>query len=303
MQNKLFFSIVIPTYNRATFITKTIESVLNQTYIDFEIIIIDDGSTDNTSEVVHAIKDARVLYFKKQNEERAKARNYGTMKAKGDYITFLDSDDVLLPDHFLNAYESIVKYNNPPFLHLGYEIAKIDGTLIYRADHLQNDDIDFLIRGNSLSCVGCFLRADICKKFLFNEDKDLSGSEDWELWFRLLANHGIKTDNRVSARMYDHENRSVSSSHVQEAKLILRKELALKYAFADPMVKQYYEKHFKKIDAFGDSYIALHLGLIGDSKRSFHFLLKFVKGYPRAIFSKRFLVIIKYLVLKSVKPN
>lgn len=303
MANKLFFSIVIPTYNRATFITKTVESVLNQTYPDFEIIIVDDGSTDGTSEVVHAIKDPRIRYFKKENEERAKARNYGTFLAKGDYITFLDSDDVLLPDYFLNANQSIVKYAYPAFLHLGYEVSTIDGKQIYKADHLQNDDIDFLIRGNSLSCVGCFLRADICKTFLFNEDKNLSGSEDWELWFRLLANHGIKTDNRISARMYDHENRSVSSSHVEETKLVMRKELALKYAFEDPMVTRHYKKHYKKIDAFGDSYIALHLGLIGDSKRSFHFLMKFIKGYPAAIFSKRFLVIIKYIVLKSVKSS
>ena len=303
MGDKLFFSIVIPTYNRATFIKKTIESVLHQTYSHFEIIVVDDGSTDNTFEVVHAIEDTRIIYLKKENEERAKARNYGTLVAKGDYITFLDSDDVLLPDYFLNANQSIIKYNNPPFLHLGYEVTTIDGRQIYKADHLQNDDIDFLIRGNSLSCVGCFLRADVCKKFLFNEDKNLSGSEDWELWFRLLANHGIKTDNRISARMYDHESRSVSSSHVEETKLVMRKELALKYAFQDPMVIQYYKKHFKKIDAFGDSYIALHLGLIGDSKRSFHFLIKFIKGYPGAIFSKRFLVIVKYLVLKSVKSS
>lgn len=295
MENNLLFSIIIPTYNRASFIGKTIQSVLNQTYKNFEIIVVDDGSTDNTEEIIKNINSKKIKYLKIQNSERAFARNFGTRHSFGDYITFLDSDDVLLPDYFSNAYENIIKYNSPPFFHLGYEIINTDNSLLLKVDTLKNDDILFLIKGNALSCMGCFLRADKSKEFVFNEDRKLSGSEDWELWFRVLANCGIKTDNRISARMYNHETRSVSYN-LHEKKLVLRKELALKYAFMDKNVQKIYTNYHKKIDAFGDSYISLHLALIGEAKKSLHYLVRFIKNYPMAIFSIRFLAIIKCIL-------
>src|ERR1035437_2086885 len=300
MQNNLFFSIIVPTYNRTSFIEKTITSVLDQTYQNFELIIVDDGSTDNTEEIIKNINNKKIQYFKIENAERGFARNFGTRHSSGDYVTFLDSDDILLPNHFSNASESIIKYKHPPFLHLGYEIVNSNDKLLFKVDHLKNDDIYFLIRGNSLSCNGCFLRADISRSFMFNEDRKLSGSEDWELWFRVLANHGIKTDNRISARMYDHESRSVMLSQGNEQKLVLRKELALKYAFKDPKVQEYYGKYYAVIDAFGDSYIALHLALLGNNKRSTFYTIKFIKNYPLGIFSKRFLVIIKRILLNLI---
>lgn len=299
MQSNILFSIIIPTYNRASFILRTINSILNQSYQNFEIIIVDDGSTDNTEDIIKKIVTERVHYFKIKNSERAFARNYGTMRAIGNYITFLDSDDILLPSFFSNAYESINKYNNPPFLHLAYEIRNNDNKLLYKVDRLKNDNIYFLTTGNSLSCVGCFLRSDISRTFLFNEDRNLSGSEDWELWFRVLSHTGIKTDNRISARMFNHENRSVSCALASEKELVLRKELALKYAFKDNKVQEQYGYCYKKIDAFGDSYISLHLALNGNNKKSIDYLLKFIKRYPLGIFSKRFLVIIKCILLNN----
>ena len=98
-----FFSIIIPTYNRANFIFLTLTSVLNQICKNYEVIIVDDGSTDNTEEVVQGfIKNNNLIYFhyyQKVNEERGVARNYGIKKAKGQWITFLDSDDLFYPNH------------------------------------------------------------------------------------------------------------------------------------------------------------------------------------------------------------
>jgi glycosyltransferase involved in cell wall biosynthesis len=303
VQDNIFFSIIIPTYNRAAFIENTVRSVLDQSYQNFEIIVVDDGSTDNTQEIINNLKNEKVKYFKIQNSERAFARNFGTLKSTGNYITFLDSDDALFPNHFANAVESINKFNKPPFLHLGYEIVNEDNNLLFKIDNLKSDEIYFLVRGNSLSCNGCFLREDVSRKYLFNEDRNLSGSEDWELWFRVLANCGIKTDNRISSRMHNHESRSVTLSLNQEHDLVLRKELALKYAFKDLKVKELFGKYFTEIDAFGDSYIALHLGLSGNKKRSLSYFLKFIKNYPPSIFSKRFFVILKYILFKSINKN
>jgi len=95
-----YFSVIIPTYNRAHSIRKAIDSILNQSFQDFEIIIIDDASTDHTKEVVAKINDNRVHYIlNSTNQERCISRNIGISKAKGEYICFLDSDDYHLPDH------------------------------------------------------------------------------------------------------------------------------------------------------------------------------------------------------------
>ena len=99
MQNQILFSIIVPTYNRAHLISSTLDSILSQTYTDFELLIIDDGSTDNTEEVVQKYLSDKVLYFKKTNGERSAARNYGTSKARGEYLNWIDSDDLIYTNH------------------------------------------------------------------------------------------------------------------------------------------------------------------------------------------------------------
>jgi glycosyltransferase involved in cell wall biosynthesis len=89
-------SVIIPTYNRAEFIAETVESVLDQTYQNMETIVIDDGSTDNTRDVLRKYQD-KIDYIYQDRSERSKARNEGFRHSKGDYIAFLDSDDVWLP--------------------------------------------------------------------------------------------------------------------------------------------------------------------------------------------------------------
>ena len=101
------FSVIIPTYNRADFLPRAIQSILKQTFRDFELIIVDDGSTDNTEEVVGGISNARVRYFYQQNRGVSAARNFGATLSKGQYTTFLDSDDEVLPEwlqHFADAF-------------------------------------------------------------------------------------------------------------------------------------------------------------------------------------------------------
>ena len=87
-------SVIIPTYNRAHLIKRSAESVLNQTYTNLELIIVDDGSTDDTEEVVKTLNDNRVTYIKQPNQGACAARNNGIDHAKGEFIAFQDSDDV-----------------------------------------------------------------------------------------------------------------------------------------------------------------------------------------------------------------
>lgn len=94
-----FFSIVIPTYNRANYLPKAIESIVGQTFSDWELIIVDDGSIDNTKEIIQSYKDSRIRYIYQENAERSAARNNGINHVSGDWICFLDSDDEYLPFH------------------------------------------------------------------------------------------------------------------------------------------------------------------------------------------------------------
>jgi glycosyltransferase involved in cell wall biosynthesis len=111
-----FFSIIIPLYNREKTISRAIESILNQTFQDFEIIIIDDCSTDQSAEIVHKLKilDARIKYIKNEiNQERCISRNKGIQIASGKYICFLDSDDYHLPIHLETFYNKILEEKEP----------------------------------------------------------------------------------------------------------------------------------------------------------------------------------------------
>jgi glycosyltransferase involved in cell wall biosynthesis len=293
----IYFSIIIPAYNRGNLIVTTIQSALNQAISNFEVIIVDDGSTDNTEEVVRAIKDHRLFYFKKENAERASARNFGATKSRGQYLSFVDSDDLLYPDYLSNAFESIKRFRHPPFVHLAYEVKNEKGIVKAKIDRLKSDTYQFLISGNPLSCLGIFIRKDIFSHHHFNEDINLSGTEDWELWLRLVANYGIKTDNRISAALITHSDRSVLNA--DEMKLLNRKNLAFKYAFTDQKVRNKFEKSYIKMQSHFDSYISLHLALAGKRRRALHYLREALKANPVIIFQKRFIAIIKYLISKQ----
>ena len=101
-----FFSVIIPTYNRRKFLKIALNSVLQQTFRNFEVIIIDDGSCDGTNELVAQFKDQRIIYLYQKNHGVAHARNCGLERAKGRYIAYLDSDDRWVPQKL----ERIFKY-------------------------------------------------------------------------------------------------------------------------------------------------------------------------------------------------
>lgn len=110
---KPFFSVVIPAYNRAYILPRTIQSVMNQSFSNWELIVVDDGSKDNTREVVSSIKDERIRYVYQNNAERSAARNHGARLSAGTYICFLDSDDEFLPEHLQRFYDLITRENMP----------------------------------------------------------------------------------------------------------------------------------------------------------------------------------------------
>ncbi len=297
MPDKPFFSVIIPTYNRADLIEKTVLSVLNQSYPNFELIVVDDGSTDATEELIKGINNPKLHYYKIINSERGVARNFGIDRAMGRYITFLDSDDMYYPWHLSHAYESLNNYNFPKFFHLGYEFKNEKGKLRNKISKLKNDDILMFVKGNPLSCIGVFIDKSITNEYRFSEERDLSGSEDWELWIRICSKYGIKVDNRISTVMLEHDARSVKN--FDEQKLLKRKLLSLQFAFQDDNVKKNFSNHFKEVESYCDSYIALHLVLSGKTRRGWKYLFQAIKNNYLVLFNRRFLAILKHSIINS----
>ncbi len=206
------FSIVIPTYNRAAFLPKAIESVLAQTFAVWELIIVDDGSTDNTREVVSRYSDSRIIYIYQQNAERSAARNNGVNHAKGDYVCFLDSDNYMLPYRLENLADSITNesefacyYTDIKYLH--EQTGSI--TLKTGKSYLFPINVDLLIQDIIATPQIC-CATEILRKHQFNTA--LSIGEDMELLFRITAEYPlIYIPNQATVVEIEHEGRSVAN--------------------------------------------------------------------------------------------
>lgn len=188
-------SVIVPVYNGGETIKETIESVLNQTFSNLELIIIDDGSQDSTLNIISNIKDSRLKVFSYQNAGVAISRNRGIQKAGGKFIAFLDADDLWTSDKLeaqLKALQSNpqaavayswVDYINAEgeFLHNGNHIT-INGNAYKQmlVENILENGSNPLVRRDALIKVGDF-------------DQSLTPAEDWDMWLRLAACYDFVT--------------------------------------------------------------------------------------------------------------
>lgn len=285
MTSKPFFSVIIPTYNRAAFIKQSVLSVLTQNYEQYEVIVVDDGSQDNTKEIVSRINSKKVRYIYQNNNERAVARNRGVQESTGDYITFLDSDDILYSDYFKKASALIIRNNNPPFAHLGYEIINSSGCVLSRINSRKGSLNNLLIEGNSLSCIGICIRKDIATLHPFKEDRRIIGSEDYELWMRLASRYPMIYSNEVTAALIQHESRSVLG--FESRQLIERVELTVKYILEDEMFNRVFYSSRNRLVAHRYLYLSLHLVMSNRQKLGLWYWRKAVVTYPKVLFHRK----------------
>ncbi len=181
-------SVIIPTFNRAHLIRETIDSVLKQTYQNFEIIIVDDGSTDNTAEVVKSYSDPRISYFYQPNSGLpAKARNVGLTRASGEFIAFLDSDDIWFPRKIERQLTEFAK--NPELLGIGTNVLLFPGPrkIPSRLPHDSRLDFKTLLKGSFLYNSSFLIRRSVIEAIGFlDEDCRLRAAEDFDYWLRIL---------------------------------------------------------------------------------------------------------------------
>ena len=209
-----FFSIIIPTYNRAHLLPIAIESVLNQTFTNWELVIVDDGSTDNTKAVVESFNDDRIKYIWQENKERSAASNNGIGQSKGTYICFLDSDDYYLNNRLELFHYEILERNSPKALFYTGICFKNGDTIIKQEEepNIYKSMMDYIVYnviGNPQVCV----HYQILEQHKYNEQ--LTISEDMELWIRILdAGYSFIFLNNYTIVAVNHLGRSVSNSIV-----------------------------------------------------------------------------------------
>jgi len=217
-------SVIIPTYNRAKYITEAIESVLNQTYKDYEIIIIDDGSTDNTKQVLDEYLLSKgfkidnkenyclcsltakpytlIRYIYQENKGEAGARNRGIREARGEYIAFLDSDDLWLPNKLKIQVGNL---DNNCNIGMNYCTAKIMNTqgelLCFRPAQPALNGEDFL-KGKRVSMT-VLVRKD-CFSNIDMFDEEIKVGVDTEMWIRLSLKYKIEHINQPLVIMRVH---------------------------------------------------------------------------------------------------
>lgn len=204
-----FFSIILPTYNRAHLLPKAIQSVVDQTFGDWELIIVDDGSTDDTKAAVEKFQDERIRYIYQENQERSVARNNGINQAKGSYICFLDSDDYFLEKKLEQFHEVIAgqEANKLFYDALAFETTGKLGTFHLPLKEKEETLHEFLLM-NPLGALQLCIPIAALQQEQFNPS--LRIGEDVELWLRLANNFefiAVKGNNTVAV---EHEERSVN---------------------------------------------------------------------------------------------
>ncbi len=213
--NKLhspFFSIIIPTYNRASLLSIAVESVLKQSFSDWELLVVDDGSTDETANLMQAYcaKDARIQSIYQNNAERSAARNNGINQSRGKFICFLDSDDYFLESRLQRLFEALEDKNTLKMYYTGLLIDEEGKEIHQRAE--QNihgiGKYDELLNATIHSQQVCVSR-EILLKHQFN--KNIRISEDLELWLRINEEFEIEfIKDQFTIAVKEHGDRSIN---------------------------------------------------------------------------------------------
>jgi len=266
-------NVIIITYNRAKLLSSAITSVLNQTFQDFEIIVVDDASTDNTKEVVSSFNDKRIKYIRHEiNKGEAGARNTGVMNSNCKYIAFLDDDDEWMPEK-LKMQVDLLENSSPKVggVYTGYlRVNKITGEVLDRKLPAKRGNIFYEILAENWFIVSTVLLKKECFEKVGLFDGSIPYGLDWDMWIRISREFHFECIKEPLVKYSIHEDGRLTANHG----LVIRGKEA--------MLKKYGQ--LLALDRKSYSYYHLNLGVRycydGDTKKGREMILKAIRIYP-----------------------
>lgn len=221
-----FVTVIVTTYNRAKLLSETISSILNQSFADFELIIVDNMSEDATQGYVTGLNDRRIRFFKNPNNGIiAVNRNFGIKRARGKYIAFCDDDDLWFPDKLKTQVEFM---ESNPDVGLTFSNAETfgdgaTGRAIYAKGESESvKDFNSLLRGNKIAAFTVMAAKNCLDDVgLFDESPELKSIEDYDLWLRVARKYALACMPQMLGRYRVHSART-SGDDVFEKKKLLR---------------------------------------------------------------------------------
>jgi glycosyltransferase involved in cell wall biosynthesis len=213
-------SIVIPCYNQGNFLEEAINSILNFNQPAIEIVLVDDGSTDNTATV--AGKFPQVVYLYQENQGLASARNNGIAITKGTYISCLDADDWYLKDGLLQNLAIIEKDTALAFVSGCHVIQFEDGSAFsYCIDHIQNNYYQYFLEGNFIGNPSAVIyRKSILMDNLFDSTGEVVGCEDYDQYLKISKKYKVK-HNPIPISVYRRHANNMSNNHAMMLNSVL----------------------------------------------------------------------------------
>lgn len=297
--NTTFFSIIIPLFNKEPYIFKTLKSVCNQTFTNFEIIVIDDGSTDKSPDVVKQFNDNRIIYHKIENQGVSIARNTGMQLAKSPYFAFIDADDFWKPNHLQTLFDLIEKFPNAGMYCSRYQTYITDSK--FRKNKLIDIDDDYegyvkdFFKSSWIDRVAH--TSSVCIKHKVYEeiggfDKTLTNGEDLDFWIRIGIKYPVAISNKITSSYYNTlETKSISQMpFIKKTRPNLNKYL--EFENNNPSFKKF-------LDIYRIEY-AVNYRVVGEIKKSKEYL-KFVDNKNISIQSKILLYTPPFILKKMLK--
>jgi glycosyltransferase involved in cell wall biosynthesis len=287
------FSVVMPIYNRSDMVETSVKTVLTQTFVDFELICVNDGSTDSTLEILKtlALQDKRIVIIDQENKGRCIARNAAIKAAKGKWIAFLDSDDGYLENHLQTFYELIKTY--PQYCGFATELILDNRVREYHASKFYQDnvvlDLTDFSRGNPISLNQfCFERSK--SPDLYFPSENIIAAEDL-LFFRMFSYmHKILKVSRITNYATEHQNRSVNLISPED------------FIYWNTYATTYFLRHYQlssKMESRINSYLHLLIGnvLLSAKRRRAGAMelfqaMKYLRSYGHSLFYKGLLKLI-----------
>lgn len=295
MDQQPFFSIIVPSYNRAAILAECLQQILTQTFQSFEVIVVDDGSTDNTADVVAALSDSRIRYFKTENRERSHARNYGAAHAQGTYLNFFDSDDWMYPSRLQEVYAFIRTQGNPPVMFTQYDFVNEHNEVVGKMERHYNSFTKDILFNNFLATNAVFIKRELAVTFPFHDDRRIITAEDWELWLRVHAAFDFVEYKKSTFAIREHAGRSLAT--IPAHRIVARDTyFATLVAGNEAMIQKFGARAVKLFMADRFTFIALSLIIEKDKKGAATYLLRALKTSRGVISRKRFWAVLKKLV-------